>query len=1153
MKFITLTTLASAFAWLGAALAPAQGTESLLTTVGTTVQEDGTHHAYILWQPGEAGTTLGKRFSINRKAGAPDDPAPFTRVGIQTLQSSPSTIRALLELGAVIDVSHETLPPRIDGLYREITFRGDEPPAAPAVPNLDAAGKLAYLIAAAATEAETLSRLFFLGRAHPGVMMSLGHAFHIPVTAGVHTFEIREIDLADEDIRVVGRVTVDTANPVALGAPASPVRVFHPADPDSVYSVSAKDHLNARFRWGVPGSLRERLPHTFGFDLFRVRKDVAESLGWHLTPPSPELMVQAVRNEAPTDPNPDFSRVNDLPILVNGLLTPAEAGDPSDTERIYYADDGIWHRGINGEPVRREYEDGEAFYYFAAARAITGRPGQLSPGTLAVMCRRLPPRAPVVESVDAEFVPPATEAEWEAEGQGGTQFLEVKIRQLPDAPAAASAQGYFIYRWSNPSEYLNNLGNPVVGQVGYVAHVPGEKFVTFQDNGAGAPTPDTHEDVSVWYTARAVGISACPEEILGGHSGPVPGFLRDFEAPAAPGGDFEICRNIPSAFFTRRMTEDPEGAGLPRDYQGIGIDVRRLSPHITAADIDVRMRLPDRTFQPLYSRRHLFQHGDSLRVNLPYAEPELSSGVELRISVRGVTAHGLVSGPAEAVSPVPQSDPGHYGVFPFQLSSERQCLFISSVPEPRPMHEAFGVDGSTNAVSGFITFLGGQGVSEWRVYRRVGAEGPLTLIAKAEGPELVSPAPWLDESLPAANGARVCYYAQTFDQNANPSPLFPIGCVEMLNPDLPTPMLSAPVVSDDNDPERMRVTLGWFCDPVGVERFEIFIARQGGGIPDPVGISPLLASEAVVIDADGLEDPAFYRFQSSRVSGPLMGNGPQFTSTFTLPADEIYHFAVAAVGPGEYDERAAGSASNVVSAIWEVEPTGPQAVIPWPQRGLGRSYDPRLTIETYTAQEGPFWPVALPAEYRKPTSILIGVTRHPVFSGPFGDTAVLNSPLPPDEYLFQVRRSRRLASTVEDLMPFILYRYQLPSDLYPDARANIVQCTPLIDRMAWRVVVNEENERAYQVRDPFFNFFESRLVSQINVPVAGGWTDESPPTLGPPFSASPTPRYLEGATGLIFLNDPLPVAQGAKYRHLIVQFDDRGEIRRVIPIEPIQH
>ena len=1158
-----LLKFAITFAFLAHAMphAAAQGTDALLTTVGTTVKGTKDHHvAYILWQPGNAEATFGKRFSINRKDGAADSPSQYMRVGMQSLQASPNTIRAMLELGEVVDRWHEAAPGRIDGLYRQVTYQAGEEaaPLAPEVdPDLDVAAKLSYLLASAATDPATLSRLFFLGRAHPGVMIALGHAYQMPLAGGMHTFEIREVDLADNDIRVVGRVTLDTENPVVLDAPSAPVRVSHPIADQSANTVSPKDHLNARFRWGVPISLREQMAHAFGFDLFRVRQDKAEEWGWHLTPPSPQDLLSKLGDMDSDDVDPEVAQVNELPILVSNMLTPAEADDESDTERIDYADDGVLHEGANGQAVRRPYQDGEAFYFFVAARGITGMPGNLSPGTLVVMCDTLPSLPPVVESVLSKFVAPANQAQWQAQGQGGTQFLQVKIRQLPTEPIDEAARGYIIYRWDNPSEYLNHLGDPNfyrlgdlnIGRIGYVDHDPENTFVYFNDNGEDAPTPANHEDRSVWYTARAVGNSSHDNDILSGHSGPVPGFLRDFRAPDAPTGDYLICRHLPMVSYFGRTTDGAEG------HVGIAVVAGRISPRIVAAEITVEIGLQDQPLRKVHQQRHRFQHGDILRVNLPYREPT-NKDQSMRITVRSVTAHGLVSEEpivldvSEVQAPAPL-----YAGFQFRMDVERQCRPISSVQAPWPVHEAFDADGTRNPIHGSIAFPGNQGVSEWRIYRRIGSDGPLTLVAKAEGSALVSPATWVDESMPSESGVRICYFAQLFDQNANPSPLFPIGCTGLLNPDLPTPMLAPAGVTLADDGENMRVALEWFCDPVGVERFEILIARDGGGIPEPGGLSPLLADTSETVDSDEFGVLSFYKFQTGRVSGPLMGGGPQFSAALTLPADATYFFVVVASGPGGPGARANGAASNVVSASWRAEPGGPQPVIPWPARPLGATFDTRQPIETYATGEGPFWPVALPRDFDKPASILVGVTRHPLLSGKAATVAMLSSPEPPQNYLFRVRDNRRVASSLTDLMPFMLYRYQVPSEVYPNARANIVQCTPLIDRMSWQFVPSDFSPGAYEIRDPYFQFLDRHEQTPFNLPVAGGWTDENAPQLNSqpnqPLNHQPRPAYLEGATGFIFLNDLMPVAQGAKYRHLIVQYDGRGEIKRVIPIEPI--
>ena len=1125
----------------------AQGNEALLTTVGTTVERDGRHYAYLLWQPGEGASTFGSRFAIHRKSGDADSGAPFSLLGSQTLQTSPNTVRAMLELGAKIDRAAALAPTRIDGLYREITLRQGEAPAAPDDPTLDAAAKLVFLLQSASEDPRTLARLFFLGRAHPGVMLALGHAFMIEVPAGVSTFEVRETDFLGDDRRVVGRVTLDPAAPIELDAPASPVPVPHPVAAGSQYPVSPKDHLNVRLRWGVGPGLRAEMPHAFGFDVFRVKAKVAENLGWDASPPSAEEMLDALSGHSPQDPDPDVSQANALPVLVGELLTPAEAGDLSDLERIDFSDDGIWHAGAEGAEVRRPFEDGESFYYFVAARGITGAPGLLSPGTLVTMCDTLPPAPPEIVSVLSNFVRPANPADWTA--QAGSQFLQVKIRQAPEGNPAEEAAGYYVYRWSASGEHLENLGNPVVNRIGYVAHQPGETFVTFNDNGAGAPTLATHPDTAVWYTARAVGKTACSRPIFSGHSGPIAGFLRDFRGPDRPDGDFVICRQLPQAIYGGRRDKKPEDLQLPPEFIGIALEIRRQLSVITEADVTVETRQADNSWLVVHQRRHLFQNSDDIIIPLPIREPAQEDR-PLRLSVSAVTAHGLVSSPAQAAAF--NSKGGLFATYEFSLTANQDCRAISTVPENPPVHESHTPDGLLIPIEGFIGFPVGQGVREWRVYRRIGTGGPLTLIAKAEGDAIPNPGTWTDEALPLAAGTQVCYFGQTFDQNANPSPLVPLGCTTLTNPDLPTPMLSAAEITGV-DGDLVEVELEWFCDPVGVERFEVLVAREGGGTPEISGLSDVVAPGSLASISPDFPDLAFFRFQTPRLAG-VLGSGPAFKFIVRIPPDARHFFAVRACGPGAPEARTCGSASNVVSARWVDLPGPAQPVIPWPARPLPGTFNARLPIDSFTQGEGPLWPIVMPVDFTYGTGILIGLARHAfeTTTGKNGGKETqLFSPEPPEAYLFKVRKTAGDVLPRDSLMPFVLYRYQLPSSLYPSARANLVPCTPLIDRISWDFDSEAPNGGAqFRVRDPFIEVVNFN--NQMPIPVDGLWTETTPPLTANPAIHSPLPPYLEDATGMILLRDPLPVTTGARYRYLIVQFDDRSEIERVIPLQPVQ-
>ena len=108
--------------------------------------------------------------------------------------------------------------------------------------------------------------------------MSMGHAFAIKTQAGsMQTYEIRETDAAGNDVRVIGRVTLDTDNPTGLTRTSRPFEVLYAAKANQQEVASPRNHLVTRLRWGTPNDLRRLLPHTFGFNLYRVREAVAIS------------------------------------------------------------------------------------------------------------------------------------------------------------------------------------------------------------------------------------------------------------------------------------------------------------------------------------------------------------------------------------------------------------------------------------------------------------------------------------------------------------------------------------------------------------------------------------------------------------------------------------------------------------------------------------------------------------------------------------------------------------------------------------------------------------------------------------------------------------------------------------------------------------
>lgn len=1118
-----------------------QGTDPLLTTVGTTVEADGRTYTYILWQPGEAGTTFGKRYAVYSKEGDLAANSDFQRLGIQRVQTNPTTIRALLEVGAKIDADAEDAPTRIDGIYRDITLNSN---AAASVVNdvtLDAAGKLAYLIESAVIDPELLDRMFFLGRAHPGVMMALGHAFAIQVEgAGLRTYEIREIDDSNVDVQVVGRVELDLTNPFSAPAPGAPVAIAHQVDPDAQFPISPKDHLNVRLRWGVPSKLRAALPFTFGYDLYRVKAKVAEGLGWDNEPPSPSQMVSAIRTENESDSDPDFSRVNALPILLGDrLLTLAEAADTSsDPERFDLADDGIYYYDEGGDLTRREFLDGEQFYYYVAARGITGYPGELSSGTLVTMCDRLPPSPPRIFSVLGDFVKPTNAVDWAA--QAGEAIMEVKFEQVPQALGRDAAERYYIYRWNKAGEHLEQPGNTTRGRIGMMTHQAGQEYAVFRDTTPGAPTVATASDQTVWYTIRAVGQSACAGETLGGHSPPAGGVLRDFSAPDAADGTLLVCRTKVAVEKLSRQTSPPDNFDLA-DFVGISVNVARQSSAVVAAKIKVSSG--DQTTQTtLYDRQHYFQSGNELLINLPFREP-VGGSQRLSISVQAITSTGRVSNVATATSPTLEF-PVDYAIYRFIASGSKVCDPIETITENPVVHESRDDEGKVNPVEGTVTVPANQGVGEWRVYRRVGSDGPLTLIFKREeeGSAEVQGGGWSDPTPPHANGARVCYYSQTIDKNGNPSELKRLGCMQMANPDLPTPMLSP--VTVQNGSSGAEVRLEWFCDPVGVDRFEILVAQDGGGIPNLGGISDVLGQAAIAGVSSDRPELAFYPFQSPRITSAY-GPGPSFAQSIGIPTDKRLYFAVRAVGPGAFP-RTSGSASNVAEARWQTPLPPNQPVIPWPARPLPSTFEMRRPIDAYLAGEGPLWSIRLPNDFGIPVGILVGLVPESPQSNSSSGMPIDVDIAAPEDLLFDLRNPGGGGSR-DELMPFLVYRYQIPSAAFPNARPNLSQCTPLIDRLSYKKL---KVGNSYQLNDPFF--IGLPLDSSIELPIDGAWGPGVPPILGDPSTIPAPAPYLENGKLGLYLKDQLPVIRGAQYRHVMVMMTDDGEIRQVVALNPVQ-
>lgn len=1130
---------------LGAGLLQAQTTEPLIYTVGKVFPAGGQHYAYILWQPGDPATTFGKEFAVYRKDGDSNSTIPYTLLGRTKLQSGPGAMQALLKLGGKFDANASSVADRINTLYAEsISKPGTQPNPAPNEPGMDEAKNLAHLLNIAKNDIKVLERLFYLGRAHPGIYLTLGHGFAIKTTASsIQTYEVREINAVGDDLRVIGRVTLDAANPTQLTRTSRPFQIYHPATPEHQETASPKDHLMTRLRWGTPPNLRRLIPHTFGYNLYRVEEATAVSMGWDNPAVFPdttvlEQMVQAATGLA----DPIAKRVNTLPVMPTAVMTGAQAANIITDSTTFFTHD-------DNEAPQNRFSDGDTFYYFVAPRDIAGHSGPISAGTRVVICDRLPPTAPAIESIRNIFKTATVASLYNLKGN---QHFRIRIRQTSELPIRDAATKYHIYRWKDHTEHIREGGNPVTNHVGTVLHQAGKKYVDWEDTGAGAPlvspTNTTLQGKTWWYTVRAEDNASCLPKNLSPHSPPIFGVLRDRVGPGQPTGHVTRCRYFPVALCNRSaFLTTPEVIGLPADTSQHIIGCLRLNKLIQSVEIEFY----DSSTRPttvLFRTHRYFTVPHTKFIPVP---ENLTSNV---FRVRCHTKTGRVSNWTVCEYEPASPNKSQVSVTPVDLFTLKRGDVVDIPSGGTP--EVHEIDGPNGKIVGpTITLTIPTGAAEYRIYRRVGPDGSFQMIAHGAGNTLPVTLPAdidiIDPAPPTENGTEVCYFAQIFDENGNSSPRVKLACVTIQSGNLPTPMLSEVTYLAENAGQA-QVKLNWFSDPISVERFEIWVAADASA--DPQITSPSLSPKLEVTTAPIINDEvaglAFCGYQTKTIASGQIGSGAEFSVTVNVPSSQSLTFAVRAVGKGpnqstpNSDARSQGPFSNAVLATWKPPSVPDQDVIPWPALAVPSVGDIALDVLNYQKGEGPFFAAPLPVGDTHSATILMGT----MFSEPIGNDFTVELGKDPLDFFFSFRKQNIhpiSADQLESIIPFVVYRHQLPSPAYPSAVANLVQVSPLIDRIAYK-----DNSSYRAIRDPFIRIINvNNSLPEYKIPVSGGFSRDPGKSslVTDNAEAHATLPYLKDCNSLLYWVDPMPVARGAKYQYLIVHFDPRGEIDRVIP------
>ncbi|MEN3942718.1 hypothetical protein WJU23_15565 [Prosthecobacter sp. SYSU 5D2] len=1061
-----------------------------ISTVGTTVQVEGEHWAYLLWQSSEDSLAEGRSFALYRRDSAFGN---FQRLSVTRDHGDERTIQGMVPRAVKLGQDVEALSNSLRLIFQDLVPD----------PSLSVAARLSAVVRGTRGNAEQRSSLAFVARSHPLVAMALGQALPDRLPGpGEYKYELREYDVAAaQDMRVLGRVTVNTAAGVSLPAPGQPYVMVLPDE------RVKEGHLSVHLRWGTPNPLRELALKHSGFRIYRVDREYAENAArkWQNTPPAAQVLLTAAFTA------PDRVRqVNSAPIYPEQQLDTGAgangADNPDDSTTYFFTDDND-RFDTGGEPLA----NGAQFYYFVTALDILGRDGQVSPGRLTTICDRMSPVAPN----RAQVTPEVTYV-------GGQDIQQFKVSWPATTDADSSIKEYHLYRWTSLEEMQNKAHTPLTNRIAVLAFDPVKSTYDFVDTTPGAPRfpplqgqPDV-SGMPFIYTVRALDTGACGSN-FSPHSAPSRGTLRDPQGPAAPLTQLNIQCHDPVVQYTSGSLQTEAGLQDNAFHFALMCD----TPHAETFDwAEFRFDSSPVIIAAPVGRVYFGERGaESQLASLLLSRESWPGTLYCRAALKG----GRVSAWAQAnINPPAKALNQRYQII-FTADLVTQTVPVGGACGSTHLREVPGTDEVAALCMGIVS---APGSAELKIYRQVDG-GPMTLVSVQELEQSGTLVEWCDMDLPIGN-ADTNYYAQTFDEDGNPSPLTRVGPTVRTSSarSMPVPMMLPPEYLNGN-----KVRLKWTCSPYGIERFELWIARQQGA-PMAAWTGSLLSenlSQTRPTRNGASPGQDFGIYQTGLVGGlPTQQDGAVYYVDIPVGLNTQYYAFVRAVDRGTYSGgRVTGNFSNMEIFQWSASEVTPGENVPWPARALppaaqAMAFHPRVEavyLENLVGNDdwegvgvriGEF-------DYFGANSALIkvgamGANDLPQYS--------LKSHLDPKTLLYHRRAPVVDGELGNELLPCVLYRIQVTS-----AVANAIisgdtsQVSPMLDLIA-HIKTTAGGENITVVHDPFICVKSSGIVGGIH--------------------------------GEIFLLDRQPVIAGASYAYLLVRFAKNGEIEEVLSTNTVQ-
>ncbi|MBS0658522.1 MAG: hypothetical protein JSR82_09805 [Verrucomicrobia bacterium] len=1081
---------------------------------GVTTQSSGQAWAYLFWQTDSLDLLRSRTYSIWQKSGDANSANAFTRIGVVTLQSDPSAVSGILERAtAVLGEDPVALDQTVSALFGDLMPTLTQVPAAQRLPH-----KISAVLRGVTADPRQLQSLVLASRHHPTICLSVGQAYAAKIpSSGPVTFEVREYSPASKtDVATLGRVTLDASTPLPLPVPTLVRQVA-----DS--TQQGFNSLNVKLVWDTPDALRRVLPLTQGFNLFRVKRSVAEQNGWqNNAPQAAQLASLALGN------NTGVGRVNRAAIVPKKPFTVAEVMT-AQTGDQFFTDDVSRMPGYPNAPQMPK--NGDQYYYFVTTRDALGRDaaGAASPGVLATFCDRGMPDTPTGLKVTNEYG---------YNNGAAKQFLRLTWR-ANDNSGAKKTTGYVVYRWTTPDGPLALTGNPGLPVsrdplafmiAGPIPHVEGQATFSYDDTGAGAPSTSTDLNQTFWYSVRAIdngsfdaapGGPFCNVPPFGGNlsanSPTAYGTLRSRTGPAAPTGIVSILCPVPAiAPIGAVRVADPT---LDPNRRYVELIATRLANETNIEAVDFEAQL-NNVWTPL-GRVHFSGGETTVTRKWSGAVGTIPTGATVR--ARAVTANG----DASAFASITYGD--------LSAGFIARCNWVVAANYVRvPLNPLVGggrcsahtpppADSGVVAPNGngvLVEFVPPTGTKQYKLYARVD-NGPLTLMK--EDSQNFPPGQLLQvvgDLLPAAT-SQVCLYLQVFDVDGNPSPMTALGCMTFKGAaPLAKPML-APIASGGTE-AAPQAQIQWFCPPVGIDHFDVWISSSPSDLPPQLattlnqdGATPTGMSLEKI--GGGFSYNFTYQIYNTERLGPAFGNGGAiFAVQFPVALGQKLRVKIRAVSEaGDH-----GPFSNVETYTWAPAPTFTGPDVPWPQRPLPA----QGSAAAFSGPVAPFY-----FGQNGWVGIALGQTQvnSRTFTQLGREVVQLQGTQPVESYFYTA--DFKNPDTTRHALPCLLYRTQVP-DLpappskplanFPTVPGDIVQVSPLIESIATATEAYPGGGNGVSIYDPFIH------VETVNL-------------AGTRLNA-------------FYLKDTTPVVSGARYVYLLVLLDPvTKEIERVLPLAPI--